>query len=209
MKRNMKRQIIFVCLLIAFIMSAYLWGPVVVQYKNMRQAQREIESLKKELMFDIRFSELIIHSDKGSLGKDIVVKGSVFGQSSANYLKSLIKKRISPKFLVKYSIHIKPDFDGKPVPSEKEVRIGKLISEYYKIRFSVEVRGPTTVEEVEKEELDYILKSIRKDVPKVPFGFWNDRWNKFKSKYQDGDEIYYFMSEKKVGGLWREWQDTF
>jgi len=162
----------------------------------MRQAQREIESLKKEMKYDIRFSELIIVSEAGRLGKNIIVKGSIFGQSSADYLKSLIKNRISPFFFVKYLVNIKPDLYGEPIPSEKEIRIGKVISEYYRIRFSVEVRGPMTIEEVEKESIEEILKSSRKDVPKVPFGFQNDRWKEFKDKYQDGDEIYYYMSEK-------------
>lgn len=181
----------------AFIVSAYLWGPDIVQYKNMRQAQREINSLKKELAYDIRFSELIVLSGTGSLGKDIIVEGSVLGKSSADYLKSLMKRRISPKFLVKYSLDIKPDFDGRPIPSEKEIRIGKAITEYFGLPFAVGVRGPMTIEEVEKESLDKLSRSSRKDIPKVPFGFQNDRWDEFKSKYQDGDKIYYFISDRE------------
>jgi hypothetical protein len=182
--------------LIAFIVSAYLWGPDIVQYKNMRQAQREINLLKEELMTDIRFSELIILSGSGSLGRDIIVEGSVPGKSSADYLKSLMKKRISPKFLVKYFLDIKPDFDGRPVPSEKEIRIGKTITEHFGLPFAVEVRGPMTIEEVEKKYIEKLSNSSRKDIPKLQLGFVNGRWDEFKDKYQDDSEIYYFISEK-------------
>jgi hypothetical protein len=52
------------------------------------------------------------------------------------------------------------------------------------------IRGPLTIGQVEQETLEEIRKYP--DVPQVPFGYKNDKWNKLKSKYKDGDEFYFF-----------------
>jgi len=60
-----------------------------------------------------------------------------------------------------------------------------------------EIRGPLTVAQVEQESLEELRKSQREDVPPVPFGFINDRWNELKSQYEEGDELYFFRSDKR------------
>lgn len=209
MKQELKKRLIFYpCLFISIGVSAYLWWPGPVQWRNMRQARREIDSVKKKLERDTRFSQLTIGVGTVNLGRDILVRGSVPTQSSVDYLKSLMEQRISPKFSVRYVVQVEDSNksvqsseekteEAKPILSEKEMRIGKVISEYFGLGFSVEVRGPMTIEEVEKESLDELSKSSRQDIPKLPFGFMNDSWNEFKDKYQDGDEIYFFTSDKR------------
>lgn len=212
MKQELKKRLIFYpCLFIAIGVSAYLWWPGPVQWRNMRQARREIDSVKKELERDTRFSQLTVGVGTVNLGRDILVRGSVPTQSSVDYLKSLMEQRISPKFSVRYFVQVedsnksvqsseeKTEEAGSTL-SEKELRISKIISDYFRMVFSVEIKGPMTIEEIEKESLDELSKSSRQDIPKVPFGFMNDRWNEFKSKHQDSDEIYYFISDKKSWG---------
>ncbi len=55
------------------------------------------------------------------------------------------------------------------------------------------IRGPLTVAQVEQDSIEEIMKSTRKDVPQVHFGFINDKWNDFKSKYKDGDDLYHYV----------------
>jgi hypothetical protein len=62
--------------------------------------------------------------------------------------------------------------------------------------FSVEIRGPSTIAQVEKKWAE----SEFKDVPSIPYGS-NYGWSKFKSKYQEGDELYHFTSDKMSWGL--------
>jgi len=210
MNKEIKKRLIFYpCLFAVIGISAYLWGPYPVQSRNMRQAWREIDSVKKELEGDARFSTIMIGVGTANLGKDIYVRGDIPDQQSLEHLKSLMKKRISPKFRVRYFLKIPEDSNKsvqpseekteevKPILSEKEKRISKNISDYFQLGFSVEIKGPLTIEEVEKESLDELSKSSRKDIPKVPFGFNNDNWNEFKSKYNDGDELYFFTSDEK------------
>lgn len=66
--------------------------------------------------------------------------------------------------------------------------IGSLSGEGAKIA------GPMTTKEIEKESMKEISKCKR--CPQVPFGFQNDKWEKFKSKYKSGDAIFYFHSDK-------------
>ena len=78
--------------------------------------------------------------------------------------------------------------------------VGKIIGKYLRRNFRIEVRGPLSIEQVEEESLRSVLESfsenVRKDIPKVPFGFSNDTWLKFKMRLCGTDKIYYFMSEK-------------
>jgi hypothetical protein len=52
------------------------------------------------------------------------------------------------------------------------------------------IRGPLTIAQVEQESLQQIR--LAPDVPQVPFGYDNDKWNELKSQYKDGDEFYFF-----------------
>jgi hypothetical protein len=79
---------------------------------------------------------------------------------------------------------------------ERYAFITKIIRDYCGLGFSVDIRGPLTVEEVEKESLNELSKESRKDIPKVPFGFSNKRWLLFKGKYRESDEIYYFITDQ-------------
>jgi len=81
--------------------------------------------------------------------------------------------------------------------SERRNEICRLISEWCKMGFSVEIRGPLTIAEVEKASLEEISRSPHKDIPYAPFGLMNYEWNQFKSKYKEGDELYYFASDQK------------
>ncbi|MDT8303447.1 MAG: hypothetical protein RQ760_18350 [Sedimentisphaerales bacterium] len=208
MKKEIKKRLIFYPFLFTVIGISTYWWPGPVQWRNMRQARREIDSVKKELEGDARFSPIMIGVGTVNLGRDIYVRGDIPDQQSLEYLKSLIEKKISPKYRVRYIVKIQENSNTsepsseekteevKPILSEKEKRISKNISDYFQLGFSVEIKGPLTIEEVEKESLDELSISSRKDIPKVPFGFNNNRWNNFKSKYKDGDEIYYFSSDE-------------
>ncbi len=55
------------------------------------------------------------------------------------------------------------------------------------------IRGPLTIAQIEKESLEKIREYS--DVPQVPFGYENDKWNKLKSQYKKGDEFYFFGSD--------------
>jgi len=52
------------------------------------------------------------------------------------------------------------------------------------------IRGPLTIGQIEQESLEKIREFS--DVPQVPFGYQNDKWNKLKSQYKDMDEFYFF-----------------
>ena len=75
---------------------------------------------------------------------------------------------------------------------EKKARIAKIIADYTGRIFSVDIRGPLTIEKVEKESLD----GLSENTQKVPFGLNNKRWLEFKDKYQESDEIYFYVSDK-------------
>jgi 6-phosphogluconolactonase len=84
------------------------------------------------------------------------------------------------------------------ISPERRKEVCKLIiSEHFGMRFSVEISGPLNITEVEKNSLEALSKADRKDIPKVPFGFAHDQWIKFKNKYKEGDELYYFRSDQK------------
>ena len=57
------------------------------------------------------------------------------------------------------------------------------------------IRGPLTIAQVEQESLEETTKSPH--VPQVPFGYANDKWNKLKSQYKDGDEFYFFAADSR------------
>ncbi len=59
------------------------------------------------------------------------------------------------------------------------------------------IEGPLTIEQIEQESFERIKTSSRSDVPQVPFGFENDKWNKLKSQYKDGDEFYFFALDPR------------
>ena len=52
-----------------------------------------------------------------------------------------------------------------------------MVSEYFSMAFSVEIRGPSTIAQVEKKWAE----SEFKDVPSIPYGS-DYGWSEFKSK---------------------------
>ncbi len=54
---------------------------------------------------------------------------------------------------------------------------------------------------VEKESLEKVeADNLRPDdgrVPHVPFGFIHDKWLKFKSQMQPGDELYFYNTSEE------------
>jgi len=81
---------------------------------------------------------------------------------------------------------------------ERRREIAKSISEYCGLEFGVQIKGPLTLKQVEEEsikEIEQDRKDLRPDIPLVPYGFINDKWNELKGKYENGDELYYFKSD--------------
>lgn len=106
MNKEIKKRLIFYpCLFTVIGISTY-WWPGPVQWRNMRQARREIDSVKKELEGDARFSPIMIGVGTANLGRDIYVRGDIPDQQSLEYLKSRIEKKISPKYRVRYIVKI-------------------------------------------------------------------------------------------------------
>jgi hypothetical protein len=52
-----------------------------------------------------------------------------------------------------------------------------------------------TVVEIEEESLKRLSASPRADVPKVPFGFQNEKWLAFKARIEEGDHLVKYRSE--------------
>lgn len=63
----------------------------------------------------------------------------------------------------------------------------------------VSVRGPFTVEEIERQSLADIAP--RNDIPNVPFSYALDEWNAFKSKVLFEDRIYEFQTHTQEGSI--------
>lgn len=67
----------------------------------------------------------------------------------------------------------------------------------------------STIEEIEKEDLEYIINENiangNKRIPEVVFGFANKSWEEFKTKVKEDDELWY--SEHHWGPLngWGGW----
>ena len=57
------------------------------------------------------------------------------------------------------------------------------------------ISGPLTIEQIEQKSLERIREYP--DVPQVPFGYENDKWNELKSQYKDGDEFYLYSLDPR------------
>ena len=87
------------------------------------------------------------------------------------------------------------------VPYSRE-QVETAIAEYVGLCRSVEVRGPLSVIEVGQGTLVDILCGIAtshdmRSIPRVPFGYINEAWERFKSEIRPGDLIYYFISDEE------------
>lgn len=63
------------------------------------------------------------------------------------------------------------------------------------LKNDTEIVRMTSITDVEQESLEQI-KNLE-SVPKVPFGYVNDKWNEFKKKYKKGDLLIYFKTDSK------------
>ena len=57
------------------------------------------------------------------------------------------------------------------------------------------IKGPFTIEQIEQKALERIRE--HPDVPQVPFGYDNDKWNELKFQYKDGDEFYLYSLDPR------------
>lgn len=55
------------------------------------------------------------------------------------------------------------------------------------------IDGPLTIAEIETQSLAELSNCT--NCPQTPFGFVSDHWKGFKASIQEGDEIYYFLSD--------------
>jgi hypothetical protein len=103
-----KRLLLYLCIFSAVILSSFLWGwPG--QELNWRTSRKEIKNVKTELEGDPRFSNLKIMTGTTNLGRDIWVIGSVPDEAGVEYLKMVMKQKISPKFNVIYKIRVEKE----------------------------------------------------------------------------------------------------
>ena len=68
-----------------------------------------------------------------------------------------------------------------------------------KLPENYQISNPVTVAEVEIEWSKDLpeMTRLRPDIPQLPFGFINDRWNRFKAKIKDGDILVRFISDQQ------------
>lgn len=66
-----------------------------------------------------------------------------------------------------------------------------------------------SVEEIEQESLTHMIedniRTGKKRIPEVPFGFIHEKWNQFKSHIQDGDELWYANHQWGPLNGWGGW----
>lgn len=90
---------------IAIVLSSFYWGAPGPSW-NMRQAHRQIVSVKEYLRDDPRFADVKFLQSTADLGRKIIVRGNVPDQASFEYLKSVMNQRISHKFRVGYVVDV-------------------------------------------------------------------------------------------------------
>jgi len=99
------RLLLYVGIIIAVVVSSFFWGSP-GQSLNMRQARRELNSVEEELTGDPRLADLQMLQSTANLGKWVAVRGRVPDRASLEHLKSVMKRRMSPKFRVIFYVEI-------------------------------------------------------------------------------------------------------
>jgi hypothetical protein len=108
MKQKLRKKLVFIiCLLVVVGGLAFLLSPSPEQTRNMRETQREIELLKKELASDSRFSNLKISPTTSNYGKEMLIIGSIPDELSLVQLKSMVERRVPEKYDIRFYIKIK------------------------------------------------------------------------------------------------------
>ena len=127
MKQKLRKKLVFIiCLLVVVGGLAFLLSPSPEQTRNMRETQREIELLKKELASDSRFSNLKISPTTSNYGKEMLIIGSIPDELSLVQLKSMVERRVPEKYDIRYYIKIKAEpEDPNRVDAEEQVNIDK------------------------------------------------------------------------------------
>ncbi len=70
-----------------------------------------------------------------------------------------------------------------------------LVSPCERFPSSYEVSDPLTIPEIEARSLEDHKSYERKDVPSVPFGFINNKWEAFKARIGPGETLVHFKSD--------------
>jgi len=108
MKQKLRKKLVFIiCLMVVVGGLAFLLSPSPEQTRNMRETQREIELLKKELASDSRFSNLKISPTTSNFGKEMLIIGSIPDELSLVQLKSMVERRVPEKYDIRFYIKIK------------------------------------------------------------------------------------------------------
>lgn len=109
LRANFKhRLILYSGICITIVLSSFYWGAP-GQSRNMRQARRQIDSVKEHLKDDPRFADLKFLQSTADLGRKIIVLGTVPDQASFEHLKSVMHQRISQKFRVGLGVEVKEE----------------------------------------------------------------------------------------------------
>lgn len=106
MSREKLTKRLIICLSLPVILSVSGCGflDAYARKGNMKRAQQEIDGIMNELRYDARYSNLSMVTSSDNVGKDIVVQGVVPDQPSLDYLKFLLKIRVSPEFNIRYLV---------------------------------------------------------------------------------------------------------
>jgi hypothetical protein len=96
----------------------------------------------------------------------------------------------------------KPSQPAEPNVPYSEEEVTSIIEEFIGLGRSVEVRGPLSMAEVEREALVDILCGIAeyhdmRSIPRLPFGYINGAWEELKGEVGPGDFIYFFTSDQE------------
>ena len=99
------RLMLYLGIGVTIVLSSFFWGSP-GQSWNMRQAHRQIVSVRESLRDDPRFADVKFLQSTADLGRKIIVLGTVPDQASFEYLKSLMNQQISQKFRVGYAVDV-------------------------------------------------------------------------------------------------------
>ena len=99
------------------------------------------------------------------------------------------------------------DFSSDPnLPYTKE-QVEQIIAQHFGM-FSVEVRGPLLIGDVEQRELqwtlDMIAAHVLEDAIRTPFAYCYSQWEDFKKQWRASDLIYYFTPGISPSSIWME-----
>ena len=95
------RRIVWLVVIILAI-YAFTFSPAAIQSRNMKQAEKEIAILKKELEKDARFDDVKFARSTAMLGKHILVIHSCDNEKELFDLKNMVKNHFDAKYHIVY-----------------------------------------------------------------------------------------------------------